>query len=158
MAGVRSADMNKTPDIRTRAIVFPWAAVVKVSYVVPLITPTAVVNLAYAAGLTVGVGDWRPEKGKGTYGQFELVDEDDPRLPAVFAHGRASQLAALRDPEPYDEESAELLAWWQGDTRRRGLAPLLLGAGARRSPRDRQGAAAGGAGGRPLDLSEARAG
>lgn len=123
MSVVRSADMNKTPDIRTRAIVPFWAAIVEVKYVMPMITPTAIYNLGVAAGQTVGVGDYRPEKGKGTYGQFILVDEDDPRLLAVMAEGRAAQLKGLQEPEPYDQETADLFSWWQGDTRRRGLQP-----------------------------------
>src|SRR5580765_1634842 len=68
MSIVRSADMNKTPDVRTRAIVPQWACRVGITYVEPLIRPQAVANLLAAAGLTVGVGDWRSEKGAGSYG------------------------------------------------------------------------------------------
>lgn len=123
MSVVRSADMNKTPDIRTRAIVFPWAAKITVSFVMPMITPTAVSNLLYAAGLTVGVGDWRPEKGKGTYGQFSMVESaDDPRFVAAVQAGRDLQKARLfaDDPECYDEDSQSLLDWWRSETKRRG--------------------------------------
>ena len=78
MSVTRSADMNRTPDIRTRAIIPEWAAKVSVTYVMPLIKQQAVVNLLVAAGITVGVGDWRPEKGAGSYGQFEVRSPDDP--------------------------------------------------------------------------------
>lgn len=122
MAVTRSADMNKTPDIRTRAIVRHWAALVRVSFVTPLINEQAIANLLVAAGQTVGVGDYRPQKGKGTYGQFELVSEDDPRFQAVLrAAGRASQLAAMQEPSAYDQDTEDLLAWWTNDVQRRGM-------------------------------------
>lgn len=123
---VRSADANRTPDVRTRAIVWPWAAIIEVSYVVPLITPHAVVNLAIAGGHTVGIGDWRTEKGKGTYGAFSIVEQDDPRLRAVLAQGRAEQQRAMDEAAPYDQETEDLLDWWQDDPRRLGLVAASL--------------------------------
>src|SRR6185436_12971031 len=42
MSIVRSADMNKTPDVRTRAIVPQWACRVSITYVQPLIRAQAV--------------------------------------------------------------------------------------------------------------------
>ena len=65
------------------------------------------------AGIMRGVGDYRPEKGKGDYGQFELVAANDPRFLAVIKDGgRRAQDAALANPSPYDAESAELLTWY----------------------------------------------
>jgi hypothetical protein len=121
MSVVRSADINHTPDIRSRAILPEWAARVEVSFVQPLITEQAVVNLLHAAGVTVGVGDYRPEKGKGTYGQFEVVNEDDARFQAVLAQARAEQAAAMDDPLPYDQETEEMLSWWSDEVKRRGV-------------------------------------
>jgi hypothetical protein len=51
MAIVRSADMNKTPDVRTRAIVPEWACSLRVTFVEPLIRVQAIANLLAAAGL-----------------------------------------------------------------------------------------------------------
>ena len=42
---VRSADMNRTPDIRTRAAMKEWACQITVRFVRPLITAQAVANL-----------------------------------------------------------------------------------------------------------------
>jgi hypothetical protein len=126
MSVVRSADLNRTPDIRTRAIVWPWAALIDVSYIVPLITPHAVVNLAIAGGQTVGIGDWRTEKGKATYGQFGIVEEGDPRLQAVLAEGRERQVRAMDEAAPYDQETEELLDWWRDDPRRLGIVAASL--------------------------------
>jgi hypothetical protein len=121
MSVVRSADFNRTPDIRTRAIVWPWAAVVRITYVVPLMSPNAVVNLAAAGGKTAGIGDWRPEKGKGSYGQYALTDADDRRFLDVLRLGREHQRAAMAEAEPYDQETRELLAFWQDYARQRKL-------------------------------------
>ena len=129
LAVTRSADMNKTPDIRVRSIVPEWAAIVTISYVVPLISETAVVNLLSGAGIMSGVGDWRPEKGKGTFGQFVLTNpDDDPAFSRILAEGgRAAQAAALESPEPHDRESEELLDWFSETVVSRGKASLLNG-------------------------------
>lgn len=131
MSVTRSADMNKTPDIRTRAIVPEWACEVRISFVDPLINGQGIFNLLYAAGLTVGVGDWRPEKGKGTYGQFRvLADQDDPELREIMRAGRAAQEEAMETPEPHDAETEELLGYWGGEVKRRGAASSQTSAAA----------------------------
>jgi hypothetical protein len=116
MRGVRSADMNRTPDIRTRVIIPEWAARVRVSFVQPLITAQAVANLLAAAGVTVGVGDWRPEKGAGNFGQFRIVEQDDPEFRRIVAAGgRAAQQHALDHPVCYDDDTTELLSWYHDE-------------------------------------------
>jgi hypothetical protein len=62
----RSADINKTPDVRTRAIVPKWACKVDITYVRPVLNHTVISNLFATAGITMGVGDWRPEKVRVT--------------------------------------------------------------------------------------------
>ncbi len=44
MSVVRSADIGKTPDIRTRAILPAWAARITVTYVTPKLTANAVLT------------------------------------------------------------------------------------------------------------------
>lgn len=125
MSVVRSADMNKTPDIRTRVIVPEWAAIVKVRYVSPNLKEGAVANLFAGAGITQGVGDWRTEKGKGDYGQFALVAKDDEDFVRIMKNGhRKAQEAALREPTPYDAETAELLSWFNTETTKRGFGDV----------------------------------
>lgn len=119
MSVVRSADMNRTPDVRTRAILPRWACQLDVSYVVPLLNSKTVLNLITAGGVLSGVGDWRPQKG-GTYGQFEVVAQDDPRFVEVLTEARDAQVAALAEPAFYDEESAELYAWFEAEAQSRG--------------------------------------
>lgn len=122
MSIVRSADMNRTPDVRTRAIVPRWACRLSITYIKPLMKPQAVLNLIAASGLTIGVGDWRPEKGKGNYGQFEIVPEDDPRFVEVTkTGGRVAQAAGLETPTCYDDETTALLGWFEDELAKRTL-------------------------------------
>jgi hypothetical protein len=120
MSVTRSADMAHTPDIRTRAISPKWASVITISYVRPLVTERAIVNLLSTGGQSAGVGDWRPQKGKGTFGQFRLVQTDHPDLLEIQKLGREVQVEALEAAESYDPESAELLKWYTDERKERG--------------------------------------
>ena len=120
MEVARCADMNKTPDVRTRAIVPEWVVLATISYVVPLLNATSILNLLAAGGITAGIGDWRPERG-GTYGQYTIAKPDDPVVQAIMVSGgREAQQEALDNPVCYDEESARLLTWYVNETARRG--------------------------------------
>jgi len=46
----------------------------------PTINSTTIARLLEIAGLIIGVGDNRQEKGKGSNGQFELCDQKDVQL------------------------------------------------------------------------------
>jgi len=116
---VRMADMARTPDVRTRACLPQWACKLTINYVKPILNENVVANLLAGAGIMQGVGDFRTEKGKGNYGCFELVDEDDERFQAMLAFGRKQQVAAMNDPECYDDETAELLGWFSKEAKRR---------------------------------------
>lgn len=122
MAITRSADIKKTPDVRTRAIVPKWACQITVSYVRPLLREQVVANLLAAAGVTAGVGDWRQEKGSGSYGQFRICPPNDAEYQAILKQGRAAQVKAMKDAEPYDAESAELLGWFHAEVGKRGFS------------------------------------
>ena len=122
MATVRMADAARTPDIRTRAIIPGWACRVSITYVIPLLRERAVANLFAAAGIMRGIGDWRPQKGSGDYGQFELVAPSDKRFKAIMKNGGlAAQDKALREPACYDPETAELLTWFESERVSRGF-------------------------------------
>lgn len=121
MSVTRSADMNKTPDVRTRTIIKDWACKISVSFVQPMLNIKTVSNLLAAAGLTQGIGDWRPEKGSGNYGQFILAEANDKALKERFKVGYQQQFEAMQNPVPYDQETEELLAWFDEEADRRGL-------------------------------------
>lgn len=119
---VRSADAARTPDVRTRCIVPKWAAIASVRFVRPIIREQALANLIAAAGITVGLGDWRPEKGAGNYGQFRVAGADDAELLHLMQHhGRAAQIEAMVNPTAHDDETEELLGWFDAEVRHRGF-------------------------------------
>ena len=119
MSVVRSADMNKTPDIRTRAILPEWCCCIKLQYVKPNLNETAVARLLEAGGMLNGVGDFRQEKGKGNYGQFQIANPEDC-TDIIKAGGMKAQDAALETPEMYDSETEELYNWFVAEKIRRG--------------------------------------
>jgi len=123
MSVTRSADMNKTPDIRTRAILPKWASIVDVSFIRPILNEQSVVNLMVAAGITSGMGDWRPEKGAGNYGQFKIVESmNDPEfLEIVESGGRKAQEEGMKTPGFYDLETEDLYEWVINENRRKGF-------------------------------------
>lgn len=122
MSITRSADMNRTPDVRTRMILPEWACKLTVRYTKPILRQQSVVNLLSTAGFQCGVGDWRQEKGSGNYGSFRLVAKDDPDFVRITGkQGRAAQIAARDKAEPYDLETEELLSWFRVESNRRGM-------------------------------------
>jgi len=120
MAVARSGDMSKTPDIRTRAILPKWCALLTIHYVSPLVRDQDILTLLTGAGFTAGVGDWRIEKGSGSYGAFQLANEEDV-TPLMQTAGREAQLAAIQNPQCYNPETEELLAYWRSEAKRRGF-------------------------------------
>lgn len=118
----RNADRNKTPDVKTRAIVPEWAVVVVVTFAVPLLNTRSIANLLAAAGKICGVGDYRPERGKGTYGQFVLTnpDDDDDYVRILATGTKEAQDAALSNPLFYNRETEDLYHWYEGEVERTG--------------------------------------
>jgi hypothetical protein len=121
MSVTRSADMNRTPDVRSRAIVPEWACRIRVKFVKPIMREQSVANLLAAGGITAGVGDWRVEKGAGSYGTFQLCAPTDPEFVRICKLGRKQQDAALAKPEAYDDETESLLSWFDVEVQRRGF-------------------------------------
>jgi hypothetical protein len=122
MSVTRSADIARTPDIRSRAILRKWCARLTIKFVTPL-RPTAILTLLANAGIVSGIGDWRQEKGAGSYGSFVVVHgpKDDHFQAIVRAGGRKAQEAAMQDPHPYDMETEDMLAWFHTESKRRGF-------------------------------------
>lgn len=110
---VRSADMNKTPDVRTRAFLPRWCAEVDIAFVTPTLSVHSIVSLLANAGVVCGIGDFRQEKGKGSHGTFAVAGDDlgdwSDAWAEIVAEGRDVQSAAVDGPEPADAETAELL-------------------------------------------------
>lgn len=122
MSVTRSADMNRTPDIRTRAVIPSWCAHITIEYAEPVLKGAVISKLLAAAGITQGVGDWRVEKGSGNYGRFSVVSKDNPQLKLLMdAAGRDAQKEALANPIAYDSETESLLEWYETEVTRRGI-------------------------------------
>jgi hypothetical protein len=125
MAVVRSADMNKTPDVRTRAILAEWCMPVTIQYVKPQMSERAIMQLLSNGGIIVGVGDFRQEKGKGNFGQFEVVTKKDCAS-IIKSGGMKQQDQAIKEPTCFDADTEELLAWFQEEVVQRGKDGLLV--------------------------------
>jgi hypothetical protein len=124
---VHCSDINRTPDMRTRAILPQWACRISVGYTKPALNSTSIYNLLASAGITQGIGDWRVNRG-GNKGQFELVAPDDKRYLAVLKNGgRAAQEAAMKSPDFYDDEAEKLYRWFYEEMERRGDHDKLAG-------------------------------
>lgn len=118
----RSADINRTPDVRTRAFLPKWGAEVEVKYIVPQLSVASVLSLLFNAGVLVGIGDFRQEKGKGSFGSFRVLsteDDDAEWEDLVQNHGRKAQEAALAYPEYYDRDTEDLMAFYTDEVERR---------------------------------------
>jgi hypothetical protein len=113
--------MNRTPDVRSRAIVPEWACRLTVQFAKPIMREQSIANLLAAAGIMAGVGDWRIEKGAGSYGAFRLCSATDPDFVRICKIGRKQQDAAIADPECYDDETESLLSWYGVEVQRRGF-------------------------------------
>lgn len=122
MAITRSADMNRTPDVRTRAILPEWACRLRITFTKPILREQSISNLLAAAGFQSGVGDWRQEKGSGSYGSFELVSADNADFKRIVAtQGRKAQTEAMENPLAHNDETSEMLAWFNVEIKRRGF-------------------------------------
>lgn len=119
MTNVRQAGLNKAPDIRTRAVFKRWGAIVELNYVPSLITLSNAAALLSAAGILIGIGDDRREKG-GSMGAYDVVPLDDPTLVALMkTEAKKAQEAAIEDPGFYDAKTEELYSWFQEQVIRR---------------------------------------
>lgn len=119
---VRSADINRTPDVRSRAYLPKWGAEIEIQYIVPQLSALSVVSLLCNAGVLIGVGDFRQEKGKGAFGSFRVIgdgEKDDEWNDLVKNHGRKAQLAAINRPEYADQDTIDLMEFFEGEVKRR---------------------------------------
>ena len=121
---VRSADMNKTPDVRTRAFLPNWCAEVEIRFVTPTLSSHSIVSLLQNAGQIVGIGDFRQEKGRGGYGTFSVAGSEDMGdmqeiWDEITQEGRDIQEAAMNEPDCFDDQTAELMEFMQEERLRR---------------------------------------
>jgi hypothetical protein len=124
MTMVRQADIKKTPDVRTRAYFPQWAVKLDIRYIRDLVTMDDILRLLSNAGIITGIGDGRQEKGSFSFGLWEIVAHDDRRWREIVKNGgRAAQVEAMENPVFADEESAELLGWYDSEILKRRDTP-----------------------------------
>ena len=120
---VRSADMNKTPDVRTRAFLPRWVAEVDIAFVTPTLSLHSIVSLLANAGTVVGIGDFRQEKGRGSFGTFHVTGPDGGEhadyIAEIKQEGREVQEAAMAQPVCYDDDTTDLMQFLQEERLRR---------------------------------------
>lgn len=122
---VRTADAKATPDIRSRACYNKWGAEVTIRFITPQLSLRSVVTMLANAGMLIGVGDFRQQKGKGSFGCFRVLSadqQDDEWDDLVANHGREAQLAAIQAPSYATEETRELMAFYDQEIKRRRAA------------------------------------
>ena len=109
---VRSADINKTPDVRTRGYLPRWCAEVKLRFVNPALSTFDVTSLLSNAGAIVGIGDFRQEKGRGSFGCFDVFDGKNKNIPEwndIVKESRDAQQHAMDFPMLAGQEEEELM-------------------------------------------------
>lgn len=126
MAVTRSADMSRTPDVRTRAILPEWTCDVTISFIKPTLQPKMIVNLLHLAGLVCGIGDYRQEKLNGSFGQWRLAQpEDEDRLRIRAEGGIVEQDDGLANPLFYDHETEALYSWFADAVKKVQVGPQV---------------------------------
>jgi hypothetical protein len=126
---VRMANINKTPDMRTRAYLPEWCAEIDIKFVMPTLSASDVFTLLQNAGSIIGLGDFRQEKGRGAYGCFTVTGEELPNWKdykddwkRITKFGMEEQKYALDYPEYADEMTAELMGFLDEERARRMAA------------------------------------
>jgi hypothetical protein len=61
-------------DLRYRPVFNEWSTTLEITYIKSVLSRESVLSLIDAGGLTVGVGEWRPER-KGDFGTYELAGD-----------------------------------------------------------------------------------
>jgi hypothetical protein len=129
---VRSSNMQRTPDVRTLPILPRWACSITVMFPTALIKYQSIANLLGNAGLIIGVGDGRPQKGKKAFGCWRVCAEGDEEWNSIVKiGGTKAQDQALADPAYYDRETDQILTWFLNEKNTRVAQPA-------KSPRARK--------------------
>lgn len=117
---VRQGGINRTPDMRTRAIIKEWCAIINFSYIKPHMNEQKLINLISNGGLTRGVGDGRVEKGALDFGQYQIISHNDPKFKRIQKlGGYAQQVKAMKAPGFFDEETQQLYHWFVDELKKR---------------------------------------
>ena len=118
---VRNSDMNHTPDIRFRLDstgvgVSVHGQVCRADHPRADGDPVCWLRRVCTSASATACN----EKGAMHFGGWRMVEPTDAEFARIVkSGGRAAQLAALDHPEPYDEETADILSWFDEEVERR---------------------------------------
>lgn len=117
---IRNSDPNRTPDVRIRPCLPRWCIKdIQMEYKVDPLNDSQILNLVAAAGVICGLGDYRPQKG-GTFGKFRLAEANDAELLDIVKNeGRAAQQKNFDAAPEYDDDTSELMSWFNEEIARR---------------------------------------
>lgn len=96
---VRNSGIARDPDIRYRAEFWPWAMEFTLSYDDQIFDAEGTLNLLARSGFTVGLGEWRQEKG-GSNGLFHTSSASE-----------AAQVAKWKKAGPKEPPFVDSKAW-----------------------------------------------
>ena len=94
-------------------------------YITPQLNLTSLFNILCNAGVLIGLGDYRQEKGKGNFGSFRVIPADDQDAEwddLVAHHGRDAQQRALDNPMCADTDTEDLMQFFNDEVMRREAA------------------------------------
>jgi hypothetical protein len=99
---------------------------VDIAYVQPTLSAFSIVSLLTNAGAIVGIGDFRQEKGRGSFGTFQVTSEDSmgdyqSDWDDLMGEGREVQQDALDNPEFADEQTEDLMQFIEDERARRDI-------------------------------------
>lgn len=70
---IRSVVVNKARTMRCRPMFHNWRCVVEINYDTRIIDKDNLLLSANNAGMFIGIGDFRPGKGNGSYGRYSVA-------------------------------------------------------------------------------------
>ena len=117
---VRNSGMDRTMDVHPKALIKDWCCKITVTFTMPTVSMNTVYGLLETAGQIIGVGDFRPEKGKGTFGMFTTCEESDVK-DIIKNGGLKAQDAAIKTPMFYDRETEQIYKLHQEYREKRGM-------------------------------------
>lgn len=91
---VKLSGIQKVPDLRYRAEFYPWALEFTLAYDDRIFDKQNLMNLLARAGFTVGLGEWRQEKG-GSNGLFKPATPEQAVLVAKWKKAGPKQPTAI---------------------------------------------------------------
>ena len=115
----RTADIGRTPDVRTRAYLPTWGTQFTIHAAYPQFSLATMTTLLANAGQFIGIGDNRQERGKGNFGTF-VVAEGFPDNLSVKGN-KDRQIAAFKNPtvDELHGDTSALFALWGEEVRKR---------------------------------------